>query len=279
MEGEFRLPMGNGLEARTDRDGRFEITGVPSGKYTLTWGRRTAIVPSEDEIQLQRDQAELVRHLVIPGAVVKLMAWDQEDAEPVEGAEVTLSRIGAAPAPGQQQPRRQRMQIRMISITDRGSGPQRLDMSAGNRSANTDEDGVVVIKDVPPGKYELEIKHRRYATHQEDIEIVGDQTLDLGTKKLTPGGAVRGSVLFEDSDQNQPRLQMARVELTTLDGKDSETTVSTDGRFRFSGLAAGKYRVRAMALALGGDPNAPWGPAETVEVKPGRTARAKLKLK
>ena len=33
-----------------------------------------------------------------------------------------------------------------------------------------------------------------------------------------------------------------------------------------------------QAKALGGKPDAPWGPAETVEVKPGRTARTKLKL-
>ena len=131
------------------------------------------------------------------------------------------------------------------------------------------------ILPLAPGKYTLEIKHRRYANHREQIEIVGDQTLDLGTKKLTPGGAVRGSVLFAESKDPTP-LKMARVELTTLDGTNSETTVSTDGRFRFSGLAAGKYKVRAKAL--GGKPDSPWGPTETVEVKPGRTARTKLQL-
>jgi len=271
-EGEFRLPLGNGLEARTDAEGHFEITGVPSGKYTLSWGRRSAIVPSEDKIHLQKDQAELVRHLVIPGAVVKLLAWDAEDAEPVEDAEVTLSRISAAPAAGQGQPRRQRTQIRMVSITNQGSGPQRLDMSAGDRSASTDEDGQVVIKDVPPGKYDLSIKHRRFATHREQIEVLGDATLDLGSKKLTSGGSVSGRIVFEAADQ----MQMAVVQLTTWDGKDSNRTVSTNGRFRFSGLASGKYKVRAQRV--GGNANAPWGPEETVEVKPGRTARTKLKL-
>ncbi|MHC4079035.1 MAG: carboxypeptidase regulatory-like domain-containing protein, partial [Planctomycetota bacterium] len=226
-EGDIRLPLGNGLEARTDADGNFEITGVPSGKYKLSWGRRSAIVPSEDEIQLQKDQPELVRHLVIPGAVVKLRAWNPEDDEPVEDAEVTLSRIGSSNAPGQGPQRRTRMQVRMIGITNRGSGPQRVDMSAGNRSASTDEDGLVVIKDVPPGKYELEIQHRRHATHQEEIEVLGDATLDLGTRKLTAGGAVSGRILFEDANQ----LQMANVELSTLDGKDTNTTFSADGRF------------------------------------------------
>ena len=79
-------------------------------------------------------------------------------------------------------------------------------------------------------------------------------------------------ILFEDADQ----LQMALVQLTTWDGKNSERTMSTNGRFRFSGLASGKYKVRAQRIT--GKPNAPWGPEETVEVKPGRTARTKLKL-
>jgi Carboxypeptidase regulatory-like domain len=271
-EGDFRSPLGGGLEDYTDEDGHFEITGVPSGKYTLSWGRRSAVVPSEDEIRLEKSQAELVRQLLIPGAMVKLKAWDAEEDEAATDAEVTLSRI-RAPTPGQgQQPRRQ-TQVRMIAISNRGGvGPQRVDMSAGDPAARTDEDGAVVIKDVPPGKYELSIKHRRLATHQEEIEILADAILDLGTKKLTSGGSVSGRIVFEDTDS----MQMALVQLTTSDGKNTERTVSTGGRFRFSGLATGKYKVRAQRV---GKANEPWGPEETVEVKPGSTARTQLRLR
>ncbi len=267
-EGAIRLPFGSGLEAYTDEGGLFEISGVPSGKYTLSWGRRSAVVPSEDEIQLQKDQLELVRHLVIPGAVVRLKTWGGEAA--VEDAEVTLSRMTAGA--GGQGPERRQAMFRMISITNQGSGPQRVDMSAGARSAHTDEEGQVVIKDVPPGRYALSIRHRQFATHREEIDIPPDTTLDLGTRKLTSGGSVSGSILFEESNQ----VQMALVQITTWDGKNTERTVATEGRFHFSGLATGKYKVRARRI--GGNAGAPWGPEETVEVEPDRTARTKLKL-
>ena len=44
--------------------------------------------------------------------------------------------------------------------------------------------------------------------------------------------------------------------------------MSRDGTFRFTGLKAGTYKVRAQAIG-----EEDWGPVKTIEVNPDRPAR------
>ncbi len=263
-EGEARIPMLGRYRTLTDRLGEFELKGLASGKYTLHYNRKGAVVPAEKEVILVKNQPELNEDLTLAGAVVKLRLKDAAEGFGVEEAKVSLAKY-REPQAGQAAPRtRGIMMIGLSMDSGSGGGPSTFRMSSGNANIETDENGRAEIPGVPPGKYTLTIQHPEYAKVTKIVDVVGDQVKDVGDIAATAGCKVRGKIQHEGKPGP---LNLVNVEIRN-DSGFRDATMSRDGTFRFTGLKAGTYKVRAQAIG-----EEDWGPVKTIEVNPDRPAR------
>jgi protocatechuate 3,4-dioxygenase beta subunit len=263
-EGEVRMPMLGRYKTRTDRLGEFELKGLASGKYTLHYNRKGAVVPAEKEVILMKNQPELNEDLTLAGAVVKLRLKDAAEGFGVEEAKVSLAKY-REPQAGQAAPRTRRIMMIGLSVdSGSGGGPSTFRMSSGNANIETDEHGRAEIPGVPPGKYTLTIQHPEYAKVTKIVDVVGDQVKDVGDIAATAGCKVRGKIQHEGKPGP---LNLVNVEIRN-DSGFRDATMSRDGTFRFTGLKAGTYKVRARAIE-----EVSWGPEKIIEANPDRPAR------
>jgi hypothetical protein len=85
---------------------------------------------------------------------------------------------------------------------------------------------------------------------------------------------VRGAV----ADAGGAAVRMAMVESRRVGETDwREPTMAMGGKFRLTGLAPGRYELRARSLAGGAGDGA--GPVQEGEVKAGETAQLDLRTK
>jgi protocatechuate 3,4-dioxygenase beta subunit len=262
-EGQPRMPgLGSPYSAKTDPTGLFVIEDLPAGKYTLTWSRPGALVPSEETIELA-DGQHLTRSLSIPGGKLTVRVVDAE-GEPLRGAQVSLATGGGT---------RERAAFVFRAVaSDAGEETQGMELG-GAATARTDEDGRATLQDLPAGKYSVEIRHRMHVPKSiPDVQIADPDLRDLGTVPMTAGGSIRGSLL----DASEQPVPFAMVVLTPAAGGREQRSMAQNGAFRFDSLAPGKYRVRAEQVG----PNQPGArPQETeVEVRAGPPTPVRLKL-
>ncbi len=79
-----------------------------------------------------------------------------------------------------------------------------------------------------------------------------DEIVELGDLELKPAFQVRGRVLLSD---NKPIPDGMRVTISAEDAWDTQTALlSSDGRFEFKGIAAGKYSVLASVRGYSAPP-------------------------
>ncbi|MEC8252005.1 MAG: carboxypeptidase regulatory-like domain-containing protein [Planctomycetota bacterium] len=251
-----------GRRVTTGGDGAYSFTDVEAGRYEVRYAKPGAIVKAKLELDVPVNATELRQDLALRTGSVRVAVVTQEDAEPVERAEVRLERQVAADPSGK--PRRAQ-RVMMVSVVSDGEGESTSTMTLGNERMVTDEDGVAVFEDVPVGTYTLEVESRKYApSERADVEVVERQVTDLGTVEVAPAGQVRGVV----EDQSGERV-MSMVE-HRLQGDENwrAPEMAMQGSYRLRGLAPGRYEVRARAIgAQVGEPSAP----VLVEVVAGKT--------
>lgn len=155
-----------------------------------------------------------------------------------------------------------------ISTDTGGAGPSTFRMSSTDGGIKTDDKGFAEIPGVPSGKYTLTIQHTEYAKVTQVVQVVADQLKDLGVVRVVAGCKVRGRVEFGEKQS----FNMCTVEIRNDTGV-RDTVFSQDGNFRFTGLEAGTYKLRAQAIG-----SEDWGPDKTVEVTPQRSSRVALTL-
>ena len=143
-------------------------------------------------------------------------------------------------------------------------------MTSGGEGITTDGEGRAEIRGVPPGTYDLRIKHADYAKVHRVVVMGTDQSRDLGVIQVAEGCKIRGKL---DWKNPPPNFALASVEIAKADGSDPETEMSQHLRFKFEGLAPGTYRLRARPVSAQN-----WGPPKTVEVRPGQTERVTLEI-
>lgn len=264
------IPGLGGNQQRTKEDGTFTFEGVESGDYLLLYGKSDQVVKARHELTVPSNTLEVRQDLTLRTGTVRVLVLSKEDAEPVERAEVRLTRSGEASKSGKPQ---RRAQVVMIGISSDGNGEETSTMTFGEERVMTDEDGIAEFKDVPVGDYTLKVESRKYSpAEKSDVSVVELQLTDCGTIELAGAGQIRGVV---KNAAGKPT--MAMVEHRLLGSADwSQGELAMRGSYRLTGVAPGKYEVRARAVgAAAGDPSEP----QIVAVAVGRTAVANLAVK
>jgi hypothetical protein len=268
-QGDGALPLG-GPSVRTGSDGRFALEEIAPGDYVVRFGRRDALVPMEESIRFS-GQSEVERQLLLQGGEVKITAFSKHDGYALRNAKVTIRRADAA-ASGGAAPRRE-MRMVMISVNDEGGG-ETTEMRSGEQSVKTDEEGVAVLKDIPPGRYRIEIEHSRHAQHTTDeFTVAASATTDLGRAELDAGAAIRATIQGRGE-----RPGHAFLELWAAGSEQpARREAVLNGSVHLTGLAPGEYRLRARPIAPG-EHGGEFGPFATVVAESGQTASVVVRL-
>ncbi|HEX5054332.1 MAG TPA: carboxypeptidase-like regulatory domain-containing protein [Planctomycetota bacterium] len=268
--GSFGLPGLGGPSVKTSADGTYALEDIESGSYTLRYGRSDQLVKASSSLEVPPNAPELRHDLEMNTGKLRVQVCAKGTGDPIAGAEVevvpaTAERPAGAP--------RQERRIMMVSMSNTDSGGESTTMTMGAPRARTDEDGVAEIDDVPVGEYSLKVSHKKHApATTERHAVVRGQTTECGRVDLTVAGQIRGNVLNADGKQASMALVTSRPVGTET---WSEPEMAMGGAFRLTGLATGKYSVRAQQLGNG----APvYSPEVEVDVQGGKTATAELRL-
>jgi len=209
--GEMRAGRSGGGQARTGRDGAFEIADVEPGEVVLsasaTGYRRTDLGALHVSAGRDREgvRIELERGAVVHGTVTG------PDGQPVPQAWVQVE-----------------------ERTGPGS-PYRPP------AASTDGDGRYRLEGVELGRRTVGVFHSSHVRAARDLEVgLGDNRLDF---RLERGATVAGRVLDEAG------APVAGVHVSLVTSESSWTslgaTTADDGRFELEGVDAGRYHARA----------------------------------
>jgi len=218
--GEPRMGMmriggeGGDNEAATDAEGRYELTGLAPGTWTVTashadWSEATASVEIKDA-PVTAD-IRLGRGGTVAGSVLAA-------GRPVAGAQVTLAAAG-----------------------DSGMRPGTGFLGGGEQSALSDEGGRFRFDRLTPGRYTLGAVLRDQSSSPAEAVVTGDDAQEVQLT-LAEGALVRGVVT------GLPDAQLTGVNVNAQ-GPDffASTRTSAGGSFEISGVPEGTITLRANA--------------------------------
>lgn len=268
--GEPALPgLGGGREVLTDADGRYELTEVEAGSYTIEFGKANQLVKARLPITIAPGTAELNSDLLLQTGTLRALVIGPDGA-PFAGAEVEIERHEPAPAAG---PRRVERRVAMFRFETVGDGGGMSSMTMGGQRSRSGDDGVVTFVDVPVGDWKLTATAKKTAPATSGPHAVAErQVTDCGQIALALGGAVRGTVRLGQGQVDG----VAMVERRPVGGTWSPPEVAMNGSFRFRGVPVGRHQLRAFRPGGTGAPS--YGPEVEVEVKAGETAAVDLQL-
>lgn len=203
-----------------DAAGRFEVTGVPPGRWTVVIRANHARPAEMKHVEVRPGettdlgQLHLVRGTRLSGVVV-----DAVDRHPVSGASVWAANPG-----------------------DIAAAMGLLTLQPPNTA--TGVDGEFEIEDQAPGPVAIVVQHPRYA--QSRGSAVVSERGERVEVSLQRGASVTGTVLVEGTPAAGAPVTIERVSnsmqflgLATA----VERRTDTAGRFQFDGIAEGRYRL------------------------------------
>jgi hypothetical protein len=196
----------------TSDDGRFEVSGLGAGHYSVI-GRRNGLLPASRTLEIENSDVPEFNLPMSAGFSV------HGQTSPPVAAQITI----AVPA----------------SLRD--SRPLLFEAALSVR-AETDEQGRFLLRNVPPGMFVLQAIATDGLMGTTPINLV-DGDLTSVSVALYPSSSVSGRVVKSDG------TPVAGIELFAVDSSEAsqitsinKTAISTtDGTFFIGGLHAGKY--------------------------------------
>ncbi len=211
------------------KDGTFDYGSLHAGRYCFVadapgyaGGRTGEIVLAEGE---RRTGVEI---RLMKGAVIRGRVVDARH-QPVIGAFVSFDVAPKTAVP-----------------TNPFSALIERVVRRETRDVTTDSAGRFEISTVPAGTYTVSVRHERFApavVAGTSVPATGESTLrDI---VLTLGAIVRGRVLSNGVPDPKAAVQLTPLDANAIDGPRDAAT-NAEGRFEFSGLATGSYRISVM---------------------------------
>lgn len=197
-----------------DYEARYRFDGLPPGEWVVYAGLRDSGRSAKESIRLSPGDTEVVLDLQLGDGLV-LSGQILRASQPVASAQVRASAQG----------------------------------TFGGARTVAGQDGRFRLEGLEPGAYQLVVHDGAESPeHVRDVHLETDQDLLVELEALALDGEVVG-------DRDGSAIPDAVVTLTAADRADAGQPIvrRTDrhGRFRFAGLASGRYRVRARGEGYG----------------------------
>jgi protocatechuate 3,4-dioxygenase beta subunit len=206
-------PEGDDRQASSDADGRFEITGLAVGVYTVTATHPDWSEASE-KVDLEGTAATVDLKLTPGSAIGGVVVGAGQ--RPVAGASVALSS---------------------------GDGGMRGPFDGGDQSTITDASGRFRFERLTPARYSLTASLRSQSTSPVEVVVVeGDVGREV-TLVLSAGATIRGMV----TGLSEALRAGANVSANGPEDYFANTRTGADGSFELTGVPTGLINLMARA--------------------------------
>lgn len=192
--------VGTNLKARSDDDGAFQIPNLPAGKHQIQIGA-AGFPDKEIEVELSSENSSEVKVPLVGRGIISGKVLQANNEQPISGAKVELS----------------------------GSG----------QAAESDGEGVFLIKDIPTGPGELIVSAGGFATNH--VEVIVKEEEKSHQILLFGAGILSGTVV---SDSDSKPIAGATI---SIEGKRLSAMTDSNGHFSLPSIPAGIVRVLISA--------------------------------
>ena len=230
----------------TDKEGRFQMSNLPDGRYYLVPLAPAYFAPSEDRMIASGKPVTLMKGETLDGIELKL----------IPGGVITgrVTTAGGASVIG-------------VEVYTRATDPRALQQlpvtNAGGSRFKTDDRGVYRIYGLPAGRYNVSVRGKTPGQAEQVFHpgvteesqagavdvITGKvvENVDIKLPRITRGYEARGRVIDEATGRPIPKIMVGLNTLEIADRKagyiQSGAQIVEGEGFRFTNLAPGRYAV------------------------------------
>jgi len=227
-----------GSDVQSQADGSYRMEEAKFGEYELVVSHPLRAMDDHFRVSLSAGEVEL--NVDLPSTAIEGVVVNQ-DGDPVEGAEVTVRRVGD-PAQGG---------MAMIMASSGGS-EFHVGASGGAGPTRTDGAGRFRVQGLATGcELVLKVGGGSYQTEEVAIDPLrpGDIKSDLRVV-LTEGGSVELTLLMSDGREAEFGAIALRELVDGEPGGESRHAGAEDGRALIDGLSPGEWMITATTFDL-----------------------------
>ncbi len=267
-----RPPMifgGSANQATTGADGRYRLTDLDPGEWSLSVRHPQGLVPTTVSLTLAGGTPTR-QDFALDGGVVEGIAVGPDGKTPVNGATVNLERVSGNEGDGEAASTTGAvtMAFNVVGGPIRGNRTMRFGGDDSATRVASSASGAFRIPWVPAGKYRLRLSHPDHlGATSEVLEMATNGHVE--NVKVSLPAAARLKVTVRSKADGRP-LDSHTVQLTNdADGREFGFTDS-DGVASFDSLAPGTWNITVHANGRGGRDNG--APQKSVTCEAGLTA-------